>query len=256
MKAGALREFLFENKAFWRNPAAAFFTFAFPLMFLFLFPTIFGGDQEIPLNGRLISGETFYVPAIGVFAIITATYTNNAMTLTFAREEGVLKRKRGTPLPARTYMAGRILHSMFVTALLVFITVLAGKFFFDVALPTDTLTAFITTVLVGAFAFCALGIAVTGAIPNVDAAPAVVNASILPLMFISNVFIPTANAPEWLTSVSKVFPIYHFTEAMFSSFLGIGGDNGFEWGSLGMLALWGTAGVLIAVKTFRWEPKR
>ncbi len=252
----ALREFRFENRAFWRNPAAAFFTFMFPLMFLFLFPTIFGSGDIPGPSGETITGETFYVPAIGVFAIITATYTNNAMTLLFAREEGVLKRKRGTPLRTRDYMLGRIMHSMFITFLLVAITVTVGKLFFGVAIPSETLPAFIVTVLTGAFAFCALGIAISGVLPNVEAGPPVVNASILPLLFISNVFIPTADAPEWLTTVAKVFPVYHFAEATLISFSPFTEGNGFEWNNLAIVAVWGVAGILIAFKTFAWEPKR
>lgn len=250
----AVREFRFENRAFWRNPAAAFFTFAFPLMFLFLFPVIFGGG-EINYFGTATSAVTFYVPAIGVFAIITATYTSNAMTLTFAREEGVLKRKRGTPLPAAAYMTGRLMHSMFLTLLLITITVAVGAVFHDVAVPTNTLPAFLVTILVGAAVFCALGIAITGFIPNVDAAPAVVNASMLPLMFISDVFIPIRDAPGWLTTVAQIFPIYHFSQAMLSAFNPFETGSGFEWDHLAVMGLWGVAGLTIAFRFFRWEAK-
>lgn len=251
-----IRQFRFENKAFWRNPAAAFFTFAFPLMFLFLFPLIFGSG-EVNYFGETISTVTFYVPAIGAFAIITATYTNNGMTLTFAREEGILKRKRGTPLPAGSYLFGRILHSMFVAFLLIGITVLVGWVFHDVVIPDKTLPAFLLTILVGAASFCALGIAITAYIPNVDAAPAVINASILPLMFISDVFIPLeAGAPEWLTTVAEIFPIYHFSHAMLSAFINPpGSGSGFEWGHLGVIAAWGVGGLLVALKKFSWEPR-
>src|SRR5438874_2559981 len=64
----------------------------------------------------------------------------------------------------------------------------------------------------------ALGLALTSLIPNGDAAPAVVNASILPLLFLSGVFIPLPDHTTWYVAVAKIFPIYHFTHAMLSAF--------------------------------------
>lgn len=253
--AMGLRQFRFENKAYWKNPAAAFFTFLFPLMFLFLFPVIFG-DEPIVFFGHETSAVTFFVPAIGAFSIITATFTNNAMTLTFARDEGILKRKRGTPLSAFSYFMGRILHSMFLTLLLVTITVSVGKVFHGIDVPTNTMPAFIITILVGAAAFCALGIALTGFIPNADSAPAIVNAAILPLMFISDVFIRTQDAPEWLQTVAKVFPVYHFSRALQIAFNPFETGNGFSGEDLIVVGVWGVVGVVIAAWKFSWEPRR
>src|SRR6058998_3273688 len=96
-----IRQVRYTNKAFWRNPASAFFTFAFPLMFLVIFTALFGNDT-ICLNAALrtcpasltINTSTFYVSAIAAFSIITATYTNLAMSVTFTRDSGVLKRVR------------------------------------------------------------------------------------------------------------------------------------------------------------------
>src|ERR687892_1428223 len=102
----ALRLVRYTNKAFWRNPANAFFTFAFPLMFLVIFTGLFGND-DIRVAGRLISVSTFYVSAIATFSIITATYTNLAINVSFTRDAGVLKRIRGTPIAAGSYMVGR-----------------------------------------------------------------------------------------------------------------------------------------------------
>ena len=95
----ALRQVRFENKAFWRNPAAAFFTFAFPLLFLVIFTTIFGDDSGTLPTGQEVNGATYFTATILAFSVITACYTNIAMTVTIARDEGVLKRVHGTPLP-------------------------------------------------------------------------------------------------------------------------------------------------------------
>jgi ABC-2 type transport system permease protein len=247
------RQFRFENRAFWRNPAAAFFTFAFPLMFLVIFNSLLGGG-ELEYGDRVISTETYYVPAIAAFSIITACYTNIALSTTFLRDEGVLKRKRGTPMPAWAYLTGRILHAVFLAVLLVTIVAIAGALFYDAQISTETLPAFLVTLAVGAAAFCALGIAVTALVPNAEAAPAVVQAIILPLLFISGIFIPLNEIPDWLDGFSKFFPVRHYDEAMLASF--IESDIGFPGDELLIVAIWGVVGVLLALRFFRWEPKR
>ena len=133
--------------------------------------------------------------------------------------------------------------------------VATGTLLFDVDLPGDSLGAFVVTVLVGAMAFSALGLAITSVVPNADAAPAIVNFSILPLLFISGVFIDTREAPEWLTKVADIFPVSHFNEGMLSAFNPVGG-SGWETDDLVILAVWGIAGLLLAVRYFSWEPRR
>jgi ABC-2 type transport system permease protein len=255
--AMTLKQLRYENKAFWRNPASAFFTFVFPLMFLVIFNSLFTGTVEFKLpNGaiREFNSNYFYVPAIGAFSVITATYVNLAISISFARDMGVLKRIRGTPLSSGAYMLSRILHAMFVCLILITIVVLAGIFFYNVDLPTDTLAGFILTVLVGGASFCAMGLALTAVIPNADASPAIVNASILPLQFISGIFIPLTSAPDWLLNVSKFFPVYHLAQAMqgpFSPF-----DPSFKGNDLLIVAIWGVVGLALAVRFFTWEPRK
>lgn len=236
-----LKQFRYENKAFWRNPAAAFFTFVFPLMFLVIFNGLFEESQ-------------FFVPAIAAFAVITACFTNIAMTVTIAREQGVLKRVRGTPLPAVSYLLGRVLHAVFVALILVAIITLAGALFYDVDPPTATPGRFVVTLATGAAAFCTLGLAFTALIPNEDAAPALVNAAVLPLSFVSDIFVPSDHAPEWMQTLADVFPIKHFAQAMLASF-----DPSFrDWSTtdLVVVAVWGVAGLVAAIRFFSWEPRR
>jgi ABC-2 type transport system permease protein len=248
------RQVRFENRGFWRNPAAAFFTFIFPLMFLVIFNTILMSG-EVPYGGKMISTQTYYVPAIAAFSIITACYTNIAMSMVFLRDEGVLKRKRGTPLPAWAYLSGRILHSVLLAILLVTIIAIAGGLFYDAQISAQTLPAFLVTLAVGAASFCALGLALTAVVPNAEAAPAVIQGIILPLLFISGAFIPiTDEWPAWLDGVSQLFPVRHYVEAMLASF--IESDVGFPTEDLIWVAAWGVAGLLLAVKYFRWEPRR
>lgn len=245
----------FENKQFWRNPPSAGFTFAFPLMFLVIFNGLFG-NEEIELFGHKTGQSTFYVPAIAAFSVITANFTNIAMRVSFFRDEGVLKRARGTPLPPFIYLGARVIHAVLIAIVLVAIVAAAGVLFYGVDLPDNTLFAFLVTVIVGAFAFSALGLAMTAAVPNADAAPAVVNFTILPLLFISDIFIPLQDAPRWLTTISGLFPVKHYAAAMLGAFNPFEMGSGFKWGDLAVVVVWGLAGVVLALRYFSWEPRR
>lgn len=246
------RQLRYENKAFWRNPASAFFTFAFPLMFLVIFNLLFGNSDVGP-PGSEVSGSTFYVPAIAAFSVVTACYTNIAISTTFLRDEGVLKRVRGTPLPPLSYLLARMLHATGMAILLVAIVVVFGALLYNVAVPTDDLLGLAGTVGLGAFTFSALGLAATAMIPNADAAPPVVNATILPLLFISDVFIPLTSAPGWLESVARIFPIWHYSHAMLTIF---DPADTFAAGNMWVVAAWGIAGVVLAARFFTWEPRK
>jgi ABC-2 type transport system permease protein len=255
MVALTLREARYDMRAFWRNPAAAFFTFVFPLMFLVIFNLVFG-DETLDVEGGEIDTSTFYVPAIVALSVISACYTNIAIGIAFARDRGILKRVRGTPLPALSFLLGRILQATLVAIILVAIVLALGVLFYGVDLPGKQFPAFCVTLIVGAATFCALGLAVTAMIPNADAAPAVVNASILPLLFISNVFIPTENAPQWLNDFASIFPVAHFASALHSTFNPFETGTGFDIKALAVIAAWGVLGIVLAARFFSWEPRR
>jgi ABC-2 type transport system permease protein len=250
----ALRQVRYQNRSFWRNPASAFFTFAFPLMFLVIFTALFGNDT-IKVFGQEINTSTFYVSAIAAFSIITATYTNLAIGVSFTRDQGVLKRVRGTPLPAWAYLFGRIVHAILVAFLLVIIVAAFGAAFYHAKIPTRTLPAYLLTIVIGAASFSALGLAVTAVIPNADAAPPVVNASILPLLFLSDIFIPIQNPNAWYVELARFFPVYHFAEAMKAAYFSPSG-SGFRGGDLLVIGIWGVLGLVAAVRFFTWEPRR
>jgi len=247
----ALRQVRYENRAFWRNPPAAFFTFAFPLLFMVIFSVIFGSEADA--NGY--TAGDFFTPGIIVFSVITATYTNIAMTVAISREQGILKRVRGTPLPSWAYLFGRIVHSVLVAGLLVVIVAAFGALFYNVHVPWDRLPALVVTLVLGAATFSALGLAVSSLIPNQDAAPAVVNASILPLLFISNVFIRLQDPPGWLNVLGNLFPVRHFADAMVEVYNPFTVGSGFAWDHIGALAIWAVAGIVLTIRYFSWEPK-
>ncbi len=250
----AARQVWYINKAFIRNPASLFFTLVFPLMFLVIFTVIFGNGHVLVGPGRLVRVSTFYVPAISTFSVINACYTNIAIGLSFSRDSGVLKRIHGSPLPVWSFMAARIVHAVIIAILLVVICSAFGALFYGAELPQSTLPAFALTVVVGAATFSALGVALTAFIPNADASPAVVNGTILPLLFISNVFIPLQNPSGWIDVVGKIFPVRHFADAMIGSFFQLSG-SGLHTNDLLVMAAWGVGGIVVALRFFDWEPR-
>ncbi len=250
----ALRQVWYINKAFIRNPASLFFTLIFPLMFLVIFSVIFGNGHIQVGPGQTVRVATFYVPAISAFSVITACYTNIAISLTISRDSGALKRIHGSPLPVWSYMFARIFHAIVIAILLVAVCAAFGAVFYGATLPTSTLPAFGLTLIVGAAVFCVLGVAVTGFIPNADASPAVVNGTILPLLFISNVFIPLQNPPAWLDIAGKIFPVRHFADALIGSFFQLSG-SGLHTNDLLVLGAWGVGGIAVGIRFFQWEPR-
>jgi ABC-2 type transport system permease protein len=250
-----LAQVRYENRLFWRSPVAAFFTILFPLMFLFLFAMLFG-DEAVDLGDRgVFTIAQFYAPALGVFAVASATYTNIGIGTAIARDEGILKRFRGTPLPPWLYLAGKVGSGIWIAAIAVTIMLAVGNLVFDVPLFVDRLPAALLTFVLGAAAFAALGLMLAAFAPSGDSAPAIANATILPMAFVSDVFIIVADPPRWLTTVGDVLPLKHFVRAFQAAFSPAVTDAGFRWGHLAIVAAWGIGGTLAALRYFSWDPK-
>ncbi len=245
----------YQNRLFWRTPVAAFFTLVFPLMFLLLFSVLFG-TEEIEITGRgTFSVAQFYAPALAVFAAASATYTNIGVGTAISRDEGVLKRFRGTPLPPWRYMSGLIGSGIWIALLATVLMMGVGVFAFDVNIEVAMLPAALLTFIVGAGCFAALGLALAAAAPTGDSAPAMANATILPIAFMSNVFIAIDDPPQWLRAVGDFFPLKHFVRAFQDAFHPLTTAPAFRWEDLAVMAAWGLVGTLLALRFFSWEPR-
>lgn len=254
MSAASLvfHQFRFEQKVFWRSPAAVFFTVMFPVIFLLLFASLFG-DQEI--EGLGIDAATYYVPGIITLAVVSATLVNVSMRMVEMRESGRLKRMHGTPLPTWAYFGGRIGNSFVVSVLMVVIVTLLGRVLYGVEVPTETIPALLVTLIVGTFAFCSLGLALSIAIPSEQAAPPITNFTVLPLYFLSGVFVPESEIPDGVLTFASLFPIRPFFQAFLTAYDPLTQGAGFDWGHLAVVAAWGVAGILVAMRFFRWSPR-
>jgi ABC-2 type transport system permease protein len=245
----------YEQKSYWRNPASAFFTFAFPLIFLVIFASLNNGATVDILGG--LDYNQYYIPAIIAFGIMSATYTQLAITLSLRRQSGVLKRARTTPLPAWAVLGGLLLNSAVVAVLITVLTTALGILAYGVTFPGHY-AALAVALLIGAVTFSALGVMVSTFVPNADAAPAVVNAVFFPVLFLSGTFFPV-RPDSTVAHIADLFPIRHFNLAVFAAFdprVPPGIRHGFGWNHLAVMGIWAIVTGVIAVRRFRWEPSR
>ena len=237
------RQFRLERKQFWRNPTAAFFGFVLPLVFLLIIGAL--TDQ---------AHRDIVVPGIAGMNVMASTFNALGMNLTFRREQGLLKRTRGTPMPTVSYLGGILANVVFNAIVQVALVIVAGKLLFGLPWPHHWGELAIFTV-VGVFSFSALGVAFSHVIPNFDAAPAYTNFVYLPSILIGGVFFDPANASQVINDIARIMPISHFIAGMRAS-LQPGGGLSDELGNLAVLGLWGLGGLWFAVRGFSWEQKR
>ena len=238
----AWRQFRFERRMFWRNPSAAFFNFALPLIFLFLIASVFG------LNER---DREILIPGIAGLSVMTTTFTALAFNVTFLREQGILKRIKGTPLPPLAYFGGLISNAVCNAVVQVALVIAIGRVVYGVPLPHDWFALVVFTLL-GVVAFSSLGIAMAQAIPNFDSAAAYVNAVFLPLIFISGTFYESKHLPSVVDAAARVLPLRHVIDGLRGAIVKGGGLTHHVEG-LVVLAAWAAAGIFLAVRYFRWE---
>jgi ABC-2 type transport system permease protein len=221
-----------------------------PVLFLVIFVSIFGNHTLS--NG--VKASTYYVPGLSAMGVIAGSFVNLVISVTAQRESGVLKRRRATPVPAWVLIAGRALTAVVVALAVMTVLLLIGRFGYGVKLPTHTLPGVVVTAVVGSISFVCLGYALTTVIKNEDAAQPMVQAIMLPLYFISGVFIPNVNLPTWLRDVAEVFPVQHLADGLHHAFDPTMHGTGFVWSDIGVLLLWAAIGLAVALRRFTWTP--
>jgi ABC-2 type transport system permease protein len=235
-------QFKLERKLFWRNPSAAFFNYGLPLLILLLVASVFASAAD---------ELDVLIPGVAGMSVMATTFNAMAFNVTFRREQGLLKRALATPMPLGSYFAGFLGNAVVNAFAQVGIVVVLGHVLYGVDWPKDWLELVVFTA-VGVFAFGALGIALSQAIPNFDSAAAYVNIVFLPAIFISGVFYSTDSLPRALDAIAQILPLKHVIDG-FSGAIVSGHGLADNAGNLAVVAAWGAAGIVLAVRSFRWE---
>jgi ABC-2 type transport system permease protein len=241
----------YELLSFVRNRQQRFFTVALPVVFLVILVGVFGNN---PVGPEHVKASTYYVPGLSALAVIAACFVNLVVSITAQRELGILKRRRATPVAAWVLIAGRAVTSMVVGLAVMAVLLAIGRLAYGVHLPVSTIPGILLTAMVGAVAFCCLGYALSSVIGSADSAQPVLQALMLPLYFISGVFVPNVDLPGWLQQVARVFPVQHLADGLHHTFDPAAGGSGIVWSDLGVLALWGAVGLVVALRRFAWTP--
>jgi ABC-2 type transport system permease protein len=243
----------YQLVTFWRIPVAMFFTLGLPLVMLVLFNALFG-DSTVDTPEGSWPARQFYTGGLAAFTAASATFTNLANMVPIRRDEGVLKRWRGTPLPTWTYIAGFIGSAIVIAFVGVVLMLTLGVVVYGVEIDPAKMPAAVVTFAVGVASFAALGMALASLVKTASGASAAANAIILPLAFVSNIFIALEDPPRWIEVIGGLFPLKPFAESFQACFTPFVEPPAFDWANLAFIALWGVLGLVVALRRFSWEP--
>jgi ABC-2 type transport system permease protein len=236
---------------FSRNARAMIFTVVMPVVLLLLFNSIFSGTTTF--QGAEVPVANYFTPGIIAYAIMLSGYSSLLVSVVTARERGIIKRFRGTPMPAWVYLAGIVLQTIVVIAVTVAVLVAIGVAFYHLHVHGSTVVGLAVYTVIGTATMCAIGLALTAVATTADSASAIGPFSTVTLAFVSGVFIPVATMPAWLVDVGKVFPLAHLATGLQTAFLD--STTGLEWRDVGVLVAWLVVAAAVALRTFRWEPQ-
>ncbi len=239
-----------EQRLFWRNREAAFFTFFLPVIFFLIFGSIYGNSQMSHGAGR---AAPFLEAGMIGYGVAATCFAGLGITLVVRRESGVLKRIRATPLPASTYLLAVLASTFIVFVIEAGIIIAIGRLLFSVAIP-NRLFSLAATLVLGAIAFAAMGVGITSLVRSSEGSSAVINAVYLPMAIISGTFFTPKAYPEFLRVIAEALPLTHFTQLTRDVMVNhqhVWSD----WGAIGIVLLWGAIGLAAAMRGFRWQPQ-
>lgn len=253
------RRIVIELRQFFRDRNSAVFNFAFPMILLVIFGSVFGGQ-------RMSSGLTFaqyFVAGMIASGVLYTSFQNLAIAIPLEREDGTLKRLQGTPMPKASYFIGKI-GTVFVAYLAQLVILIAvGVSFYDISLPSTAVQWFtlLWASVLGLIACTLCGIAFSVVPKTSRGASAVATPVVLLLQFTSGVFFVFTQLPEWMQVFASFFPLKWLAQAMRSVFLpesatAMEAAGSWELGMCAlMLGLWCLIGLVLSLLFFRWAPR-
>ncbi|NMR18855.1 ABC transporter permease [Cellulomonas fimi] len=250
-----------ELRQFFRERDAVIFIFAYPIIMLAIFATVFGQD-----DGRVgpppgIPFAQYFLPGMVATGVMLSSFQNLAITIASERDDGGLKRLRATPMPATSYFLGKVGQVLLTSIVQAALLLVVAATLFDVPMP-DTAGRWWTFVWIfalGTATGCVCGIGFSAVPRSGRAASAVVTPVVLVLQFISGVFFQYDQLPTWMQQVASLFPLKWMAQGMRSVFLPEGAEAGEVSGSwehgatAAVLLAYLVVGLVLGVRTFRWR---
>jgi ABC-2 type transport system permease protein len=238
------------QRVLWRNPSAVFFAVAFPLLLVAIIPAVNGGGDQLMDNGQTLG--VFYAGTMAIYGAAVTAYVNMPQGVAEARDRGVLKRTGGTPLPAPALVVGRVVGALVVALLTGVAIIVLAALVFRPPVPAG-LAAAVVVLAISAVCFAVVGLAVMTFVHSAQALTGVTLGTLLPLAFVSDIFVIGATFPPVLEAVSWVFPLRHASAAMSAALAPELSGTGLSLDHLGVLLLWTVVGALVLARRFRWE---
>jgi len=240
-----------------RTPRVLVFSVLFPVLLLVMFNSIFtsGTNSTVQFHGHRFDTATYFTAGIIAYAVMTSAFSTMAVAITTRRERGELKRLRGTPVAPWTFMVAQVLRTVVTVAAMVIALLLIGRLAFDVRIPGKTAAGLVVYLVLGTATMCTLGIAITAVTPTEEVASTLAPFTAVILSFISGVFIPINALPGWLRQIGQIFPLYHLADGLQNTFFPVKGGIGLTGDNVTNLVIWGAAGLVVAVRRFKWEPQ-
>ena len=238
------------NAVQWRDWSSPFFGIAFPAFFLLLLPTVFAADDPV---FRLEVAQTL-AASMTIYGAAVVSFVNMPQGLAEARDQGVLKRWAGTPLPTWAIFGGRAVSSLWLSLLALLAVYLLAVTVYGVSVPSSWPSALLVLAVV-VVCFAALGMAVVSLVHGAQSALAVCLGSLITLAFFSDIFIVGAEFPPWLDVVSYVFPLRNAVNAFSDAMAPDASGWVVDWGHLAVVLVWGVAGLLVTLRWFSSTPR-
>lgn len=243
-------QFRHTQTILWRDLSSVFFAVAFPVILVAVIPLVNGGgDRELPTGQPL---GTFYAATMAVYGAAVTAYVNMPQGIAEDRERGVLKRMRATPLPTWALLTGRILGALMVAVLTLAVIIVVTAVLYRPPVPAGWPVAIVAFV-VATVCFAVLGLAVASLVRSAQAGIGVSLGTLLPLSFVSDIFVVGVTFPPWLDAIAWSFPLRHAARAMTDATLPDAGAWGFSWQHLGVMLVWTAVGAVVVALRFRWE---
>jgi ABC-2 type transport system permease protein len=251
-----------ELTQFFRARDAVIFIFAYPVIMLAIFATVFGQDgTEVGAPGAEVPFAQYFLPGMIATGIFLSSFQNLAIGIAEERDAGGLKRLRGTPMPGSAYFLGKIGSVLTTSVIQMALLLGVAATMFGVEMPSDAdhwfTFAWVFVLGTASGAICGVGFSTVP--KSARSANAIVTPVVLVLQFISGVFFTYDSLPTWMQQVASAFPLKWLAQGMRSVFLpeeltALEPSGSWEHGATAaVLAAYLVVGLAVAVRTFAWR---